>query len=220
MRTKLSTSRYVWLLLLCSACGDSGDGTTHPSDAGSDGKVPETGDRDAGEVHTHDSGTGSELPRGTDCTQATGQCISAVGRRNGVVFECLSRSPIEDVVRFSIPPPRWSVLCKDGVEGFTLGVQFPVQEPGPISHSLNVPAEDDAFNFFVRGDLGSDGPSMTQASSNLVSGTLSGNLGADGVATGTLEATWGEPEASCESGVSDHPCAEGVLKLTFRLMLP
>ncbi len=65
-----------------------------------------------------------------------------------------------------------------------------------------------------------DALGMTETSTNLVSGTLTGTIASNNMATGTLTASWSAPGAGCVSGDAPNPCAQGAIKMTFHVTLP
>ncbi|MDB4975982.1 MAG: hypothetical protein JWN48_4323 [Myxococcaceae bacterium] len=103
----------------------------------------------------------------------------------------------------------------------TVQVEIPVQAEGPID--LTTTPGNVGFTFFVSpyGAFDTSGVgSMTESSSNLKSGRLIGTVGAGNLISGTFTAAWDEPAADCLAGdeFQDDLCAEGTVKMTFRVL--
>lgn len=207
------------LAVLAACDGDGGEPNVTEADASNSEEGFASGKDGGVQSRKEDARAGMAVEAGVDCTTAEGPCIAAAGVRDEVPFTCVALRPIEDVVRIEVGTQRWGIRCDDGLADFSVGLEFPVQPAGAIRLN-SAPSVEGPLHFYVRAVSGSDGGSMTDTSGNVDSGTLTGTLRADMLATGRLSASWAAPGADCRSGETNSACAEGALELTFRVTLP
>lgn len=225
--------------LLCSACGtdpSSPEAGPSPADGGPsmDARVGDGADVDAAvqdsavEAAISDAaadapeGDGSNGTPGPDCRQlSTGTCFSAWGVRGGEEFSCYTTQP--EPTHSFIGQETWSFGCTDIEKELDIQVEIPVREAGSVHLMVSPAAPSDlyfevtSFNFSAAASVGS----MTAASTNLISGDLTGTISADNTITGVVTASWSSADASCDSGsFLDSPCNEGSLTATFDVVVP
>lgn len=208
------------------ASADAGTDGSRRSDAASDARTTDASE--ARDAHAGDAAIDAAAPEYVfpgnvmDCTQftGTGMCIASEGVRNGKPFSCMTNT--DAPVRFAFGKPRWGLHCAEGHANTEFEVL--VQTPGPVQWRAT-PGQPGDFTFYVSPvDSATTDTlaSMTESSTNLLSGTLDGTLSVAKRLTGTFVARWGKPGPDCESGdeFGTGECAEGSVKMTFSTPVP
>jgi hypothetical protein len=221
-----ATASLLFFAPACSGNSPGGPGSPDGSVDSGNSAPPDDGSNASADGSLSDDGSNGMhdgSAAATDCTKAQGYCISANVVRGGTRLNCTATSAaLGNVSRLTVGTPSWTVGCDDPAHELSASVNFPVQMAGPFDYSAT-PGGGAAIKFSAGPfnlSQGATTGSMTESSTNLVSGRLSGTVDATLMGTGTLTASWAKPGGGCTSGDLSNPCAEGSLTLTFHVPLP
>jgi hypothetical protein len=186
-----------------AAAGHGGSGAGgSTSSAGATGTLPDVFSA-ALDKPSHDCRTDEE----------TKDCVSVAGMVAGHGFDEYC-ADVNSPLALLLSPPRWPTSCAAIQQNYQVDVV--VQAPGPF-HVTRTPA-DSAPGFDVRIEI--NGAGGNSRASNFVSAEAAGNVttdptSGDAIVVGTFHATWGTPDANCDSD-DGLPCEAADLNGTFR----
>jgi hypothetical protein len=189
-------------------------------DAGWDSSTFDGTQRDA-EVNA-DSGSTTSM-QSVDCTKETGFCIDAQGIRDRQAFACSARAPRgfpRDAWAMKTFAPGWLIVCHSpSADDLYVSLEIPTQTPGQLRYVAAPGGGTEGFEFSIQLGSLSQALILDRSAGNLEKSEFTGSLAADQTLSGTLIASWREPQAGCRTGDARSPCVAGALRLTLHVPL-
>lgn len=184
------------------------------------GRTPST--RDGNERDTATDAGGAWPMQEIDCTKETGFCIEAQAIRDGQPLACSASSR----GRYGWVSPMgssstsdWTLTCFRPSPDLFFELVIPAPIPGPLHYTVD-PKARGGFGFLIQvGEPSLMTPVSLSDASNLESGEFTGSFAADQTLSGTLTASWREPEPGCYMNGHQTPCVAGSLRMTLHVPL-